>query len=234
MSTVKEHGILFKAPMVRAILDGRKTQTRRVVTHRDIAWHRGSSDRDFASIGEFRDKLAYLAKYPGVSVGILKDRYKTGERLWVKESWRTGACFDNDSPKKIARDAAEIGYTADATHAPCPIWYVADGHHRQWGEDDEADFLGIGKVRPSMFMPRWASRITLDIKSVRIERLNDISEQDAIAEGVSCEHGYHYCPRCQVTPRQLFRALWITINGEEAWNDNPYVRVVEWPKWEAK
>jgi hypothetical protein len=130
---MKERPILFSAPMVRAILDGRKTQTRRVI---EPAWWRCLDPEDAEDLEE----------------AIRQGPYQTGTRLWVRETWHTSAdVLTASGPKPI------IHYRADAD---LPVRWC-----------------------PSIHMPRWASRITLEVVSVRVERLQDISEEDAWAEG---------------------------------------------------
>lgn len=209
---MRERPILFSAPMVRAILAGKKTQTRRIVKPRDIAWHRGCGEKDFETIGGFREKLAYLTKFPGVSVGILKDRYGIpGDRLWVRECWGLFDSQPSDGP-----DRAHVFYRA------------TDGDRRD---------LRYQLWRPSIHMPRWASRITLEVVAVRVERLQEISRVDAIAEGapeshpsidrVSMDFGF------PDFSRSWFAQLWQEINGPESWSANPWVWVVEFKRLEA-
>lgn len=145
---MKERPILFSAPMVRAILDGTKTQTRRVVKHRHLAFIGGK--------GQENDPSAW-----GFGAGVQNESYRLvcpygipGDRLWVKETWHPGGPENNHD-----------GVIYRATD---PGW------------DDSGSGL---RWRPSVFMPRWASRITLEISSVRVERLQDITEEDARAEG---------------------------------------------------
>lgn len=171
--------ILFSAPMVRAILAGTKTQTRRAFP---------------------------VQPPPGVRVGIVNNmtqRYGgPGDRLWVREAWRTTGCggrADDMPPRDLQ---------------PHPVWYVADGT----APVDEC----CGKVRPGMFMPRWASRITLNVTGVRVERLKTISHADAVAEGMAVDDAVYD-----------YMKLWQTLNGPESWDANPWVWVVEFKRAEA-
>jgi hypothetical protein len=221
---MKERPILFSAPMVRAILAGQKTQTRRIVKpvrgfeHHNICrpdmmadswsvwWHGGVTDR----------------------VGCSQDcpYGKPGDRLWVRETWRTRDCFDKTSPSGIAAKAEAAGFRPGA-----PIIYEADGFDRTWGDNDAGDFGAAGKIRQSIFMPRWASRITLEITAVRVERLQEITEGDALAEGVdwrAVENSHLGNVR-----RSHFTALWESINGKDSWTSNPWVWVISVKQIEA-
>ena len=193
---IKERPILFSGAMVRAILSGQKTVTRRIV---DSDWIQ--SDR------------APLETSPGLFHFWCSGEHpcpygRPGERLWVRETWSTLSIFDKLKPSEMDKDYLGT------------IRYKASG----WRS---------GKLRPSIFMPRWASRILLEITAVRVERLQDISEQQALAEGVlSCEsdldpdgNGY--------SPVELFSMLWSSINGTESWQANPWVWVVEFKRAEV-
>jgi len=179
--------ILFSAPMVRALLDGSKTQTRRVVK---IPYHAQIEDRD--------DGKPWPWMY---NADVDDDHWfpcpygQPGDRLWVREAWRASSAHNNLPPRDIPE--------GDAIH------YQADGFAR----------IFKGKCRPSMFMPRWASRITLEITDVRVERLRDISREDAEAEG--------WNPAADVcSPLVWYAALWQSINGPGSWALNPWVWVV--------
>ena len=187
--TMKERPILFSAPMVRAILEGRKTQTRRIVKLRDGSL---AEDEDIPAHGEcgglaipapdyvmdFSKTFPQWQKMP-CPYG------KTGDRLWVRETW----CPDFE---------------------PYTFKYRADG-----GES-------VGRWHPSIHMPRWASRITLEVVSVRVERLQDISEADAEAEGFPGDVG------CPLAPTEWYSGLWNTLHAgsEYLWADNPWVVAV--------
>jgi hypothetical protein len=187
---MKDRPILFNGPMVRALLDGRKTQTRRAMKLqpiKDVSWAGGhyipGSKRTEGS------RISVEAPY----VGLACPYGQPGDRLWVRETWMYG-----QEPKAI--------YRADTPVTP-------DG--QAW--------------RPSIHMPRAVSRITLEIVSVRVERLQDISEADAEAEGVGF---LRHVPDVDetLTAKQLYDALWESINGNGSWNENPWVWVVEFKK----
>ena len=163
-TAAKERPILFSGPMVRAIREGRKTQTRRIVKG---AWE---FDGDESGCGW---------EPPTCPCG------KPGDRLWCRESHRFPPDFDGMSAAKIADLALDAGYQEPWA----PVLYPADGATRDAGAWLETfpHREAWGKVRPSIHMPRWASRILLDVTEVRVERLQAISEADAIAEGFDVE-----------------------------------------------
>lgn len=201
-----ERPILFSTPMVRAILDGRKTQTRRVVKF--PCTPKKYSESDWMIDGEPIGRSPYG---------------KPGDRLWVRESgW--------ERPERTPRMMREGADTWPR------FAYDADG----WSDEDLADFKRWGfKRRPSIHMPRWASRITLEITGIPVERLQDISEADAIAEGLYQETmpgtaaalwRYASGSDWYSHPVQCYRALWEYINGPGSWDVNPWVWVIEFKR----
>jgi hypothetical protein len=218
---MKEHPILFSAPMVRAILDGRKTQTRRVVQ---------PQPRTDGVDGVYADK------YNGGPAWAfwLPDNRMTEEqtwrcpygvpcdRLWVRETWMTRATLDRMSPEGIAEQADEAGFVRGFR---CPIQYVADKHEANWGDDDERDFGPWGRVRSSIHMPRWASRITLEIADVRVQRVQEITRDDALAEGVNLSRELFPTVNAPDKALRLFPKLWDSINAKRGfgWDKNPWV-----------
>ncbi|MFP5078259.1 hypothetical protein ACLE20_13205 [Rhizobium sp. YIM 134829] len=205
--------ILFSAPMVRALLDGRKTQTRRGLNPQP-------------SLTSFSG-TSYIGK-DGKGHSL---RISVGDRLWVREAWRTQKAFDEQSPSEIVSEFEdEWGEPAITT------FYEADGRC-----DDHSVHLWqqsqLGRLRASMHMPRCASRLTLIVTGVRVERLRDITREDAIAEGLvkmplaparavemGCDWGFEGDSR-HGSPVSAYAALWDSINGEGAWNANPWVAV---------
>lgn len=198
----KERPILFSGPMVRAILAGRKTQTRRVLNlPRGLYWY---DELGGEAEGWFTDGEGWW------HVEELACRYgNPGDHLWVRETWAVGSIYDKTAPSKICEDLPK-----GPGRPPCGIRYPAN-----------QECIGI-KCRPSIHMPRWASRITLEITGVRVERLNEISEEDALAEGVdtTCDDLGRYCPVI------AFQNLWESINGSDSWAANPWVWVVEFKR----
>lgn len=188
--------IPFSGPMVRALLDGRKTQTRRAVKDQDALTCCGDSgDEVWVHWDQLYDEggerpvlapqwLASCADYPEEGAVPLGKGYgRPGDLLYVKEAWRTRSKLDPHTPKEIERRCLEAGFGVGPAPA-CPIRYEADGLSRPWGERDLDDFGDWGRYRHTRFMPRWASRLTLRITDVRVERLQDINDEDALAEGI--------------------------------------------------
>lgn len=221
---MKERPILFSAPMVCAILEDLKTQTRRVWSLPKWA------EWDFIGGGEEKGQL--IPKDQNLrgwySVDEVVCPYgKIGDRLWVREAWRTTEGFDIYPPRDI--------------QATTPIRYEADG---AWTFPDVGMTGSGGKYRPSMFMPRWASRITLEITGMRVERLNDCSETDAMAEGCQTDigegSGLYWFDGLGVNKesgrafaydaKEAYSWLWESINGDESWAANPWVWVIEFKR----
>ncbi|NSX14044.1 hypothetical protein HTY52_08160 [Cupriavidus taiwanensis] len=213
----KERPILFSGAMVRAIQDGRKTQTRRVATEFD---------------GMDVDKV--LARFPnqrGCPYG------EPGDCLYVREAWRSTKELDPYSGGRIAEMCLDAGYSVPWA----PIHYEADGQRRNWQDTSTPPHSSPpkpGRYRHARFMPRWACRLVLQITAVRVERLNDCSEADAIAEGIepftdfqSSGHWKRYrdggCNSYVDNPIMSYASLWTEINGAGAWEKNPWVWVVE-------
>jgi hypothetical protein len=244
---MKERPMLFSAPMVRAILEGRKTQTRRIskdqpnfafgvkqIVRVPDPWHdeafAGTPAEGMGTKGK-RQIQWHCEDYAGNLVCAIDIRCPygvPGDRLWVKETWAWSG--------------------TDKQITPSDPWYRAT-HYK--GED-----FGI-RWRPSIHMPRWASRITLEVVSVRVERLSEISEADAKAEGIysKCIHvpppihietryvspgvkmvnaadEVDYEAPAHRTAKQAFECLWESINGYGSWSENPWVWVVEFKRLE--
>lgn len=197
---MKERPILFSGPMVRALRDGSKTQTRRVVKPQPDTAHNGEP---YWFIGGYR--VWGYRPAPAIPLRAggnpLPCPYgQRSDRLWVRESF-AHMYRDNAQPEKRAPE--DVTYMADNL-TPDPYVY--------------------GSWKPSIHMPRWASRITLEITSVRVERLQDISEADAKAEGVALKNS----PAAFLTSYvRGFRDLWESINGPGSWTANPWVWAIE-------
>jgi hypothetical protein len=204
---MNKHPILFNGEMVEAILAGRKTQTRRVVkpqpssSSKWIGW--------IISTG-WHDKNAGCAQWADDTFPFSAIIHKVrcpygllGDQLWVREAWRP---LDEDMPVGLLMQGDEIYYRAD---------YVGDALDGKW--------------RPSIHMPRWASRITLEIVNIRVARVQEISEAEAGSEGVPALHIiYNNGP----SYRDTFKELWNSINAKRgfSWDVNPWVWVIEFKR----
>ncbi len=189
---MRERPIIFSGEMVRAILDGRKTQTRRVV--KPQASLDGFSPKFIAQARVVPGGLVHEANGGRTGIPLPCPYGVPGDRLWVREAWRVLAT-GVEVPPVPALTGAEIGYRAGgAEWLECPlaeIGYRAGG--AEWLEcplafyerEDEREDAAAHCWRPSIHMPRWASRITLEITEVRVERLQEISADDAEAEGLA-------------------------------------------------
>jgi hypothetical protein len=206
--------------MVRALLEGRKTQTRRVV--------KPGTQLDSDGHCFFCGLMPEVDEQHICPPGFLPSRCPygaTGDRLWVRETWGLHGygdftCWMRDSVKGRSeaelRSSWELAYAADA-----------ESVYDHW--------------RPSIHMPRWASRITLEVTGVRVERLQEITEAAARAEGIepTARHDLYGWRNygdtetagdsCEyfTDPRESFRSLWESINGAESWKANPFCWVVE-------
>lgn len=238
MSTPKERPILFSSTMVRAILDGSKTQTRRIIKNQPEI-----DDRGYISDSYWINKPFEGLLLPKIDDLVMYCPYgKPGDRLWVRETW--GVCTKG----------ADI---MAGTHWENPLYRADADAYGLLGHD------GVGPIyqedvlwKPSIHMPRLASRINLEITGIRIERLQDISEEDAISEGAQWtdngrrawakenatfeelnpvngwEEGWSHTgetdkSKCLSSARNSYGNLWESINGKGSWDLNPFVWVVE-------
>ncbi len=202
---MRELPILFSAPMVRAILAGTKTQTRRPLSYQPTSApevYRAHKDRALTrpviAATWIKDGESHCCPCP---FGV------PGDRLWVRETF-------------------------------CDDWHMERGviEYRADGELDSDMFDAGCTWRPSIHMPRWASRITLEVTGVRVEELQEISYEDAKAEGVEFwrnNGSLTELPPCS-QHRYEFEDLWTSINGADSWNANPWVWVVSFRRLEAK
>lgn len=204
MTAIKERPILFSAPMVRAILDGRKTVTRRRVK---------VQPRSRADIGSYGKGQPFI-RNPDVTKRNPECPFgKPGDRLWVRETWVADAQVDAVAPRDLSQGE--------------PIQYPANGAVRQTG----CSMITPGKGRPSIHMPRWTSRILLEITAVRVERLQDISRADIRAEGLQCPPELasdDVSPNYRDWYPAAWKELWNSTGGD--WDANPWVWVVEFKR----
>ena len=209
----RERPILFSAPMVRALLAGTKTQTRRAINPQPFidelrnfhwnGWNYGQSVYGEPHVQAIASPLPQSR-----TNRVLCPFGKPGDRLWVRETWKPHSTFADRKPSGIP--PSHVFYAADERYAPSNTPWV-----------------------PSIHMPRWASRITLEITDVRVQRLQDISEEDAIAEGCTEKAAETHQDddrlreECGYFPpsshEHAFRLLWESINGAASWDANPFV-----------
>lgn len=206
---MRERPLLMSDPMVRAILDGRKTQTRRVMRTNHVgyvAFHRWDGELGARAVMRCANET-----HPGSSVFCEDNRIgRPGDQLWVRECFALHRIHDGNAPSKVK---------------PSLLLNVA---YRATGDDHD------GAWRPSIHMPRWASRLTLRVTDIRVERVQDISEDDARAEGVyplaggfcAGDADAEWC----TTARDAFRELWSNTYGAESWAANPWVWVVSFER----
>ncbi|EJP6250298.1 hypothetical protein NR868_001660 [Salmonella enterica] len=200
---MNERGMIFNAEMVRAILDGRKTQTRRPVKFPLIDKNMGCELAGNELAGELAAHNYWNSPYG-----------KPGDRIWVRETFRVHS---------RATDVATLVYRASVRNS--------------WTEQTHRVPIAVcdkpatpEKWTPSIHMPRWASRILLEITGVRVERLRDLSEEDAKSEGITPPAG-GVLPGWEY--RINFRDLWMDIYGTDSWEANPWVWVIEFKRVEG-
>ncbi len=230
---MKERPILFSTDMVKAILEGRKTQTRRVVKpqpHKSCVGY-GASMSPLHWIEKLPVDMTALypnSKPTTINGDSIKCPYgQVGDRLWVRETWLESPNITDKLLREGADTWAECYYVAAET--PQQIEQL-----KEWG----------WKVKPSIFMPRWASRITLEITDIRVQRVQDISQQDAIAEGVIFMGGmadnWDEAPWCASLknqepmkyPSAAYGRLWDSINAKRGygWDKNPWVWAISFKR----
>lgn len=237
---IKERPILFSAPMVRAILEGRKTVTRRalkVQPHIDTSGNFCVGKSNYGQDLNGKPMTRHFVK-SHCPYG------QPGERLWLRESfWHAGEwvpTYPEDDGGAWA-GTRRVHYRADSPPPNEPNHHYPNGLSN--GTYSAAAPAKIWRARPSIHMPRWASRILLEITDVRVERLREGEGETAfesryIAEGIHrIHHGdgeYYYHPFSSepgpgnwIDPYDAWRELWVPINGAESWNANPWVWVVE-------
>lgn len=213
--------IIFSRPMIKALLQDRKTQTRRILKVQpgqldrvirldDGSWHQTASD--------------------GSHMSPLPVRYAFGDRLWVRENFLPDPPLNHDAWDDHTLSATEW-YGCGCSIAGVPP-DLRTPHHVRFFADHEHLDEQKWKWRPSIHMPRWASRLTLTVTDVRVQQLHDISRGDAVAEGLYrlkatgryvVTPGDQYFGAASPDPRDVFSTLWNRINGDGAWEANPWV-----------
>ena len=236
---MKEKPIIMSGESVRAILDLRKTMTRRVMKlpdnhgfgFSDVRLLHGKQTDDQRSVYEFSlPELTTEQVRLGVDSRVLvHPPYEVGDRLWVRESWSTLTYHEGDVPIHVLKDDEGIEHDI-VYYAECPDFSWMDG-------DGFQEYRRDGSVashwKSPMFMPRWASRITLEITDIRVEKVQDITEDDAIKEGCSGRGGMFlrtdvYPPSNESIPISEFRYRCDKLNAKRGypWASNPWVWVI--------
>lgn len=204
----KEIPILFSTPMVQAILEGRKTQTRRIVKQHIQREDIGSGASCFSVYDSYGAQYYNEQETEPYTLADFQ-KWKPGDLLWVRETWTT----EGHTTKHYAYRA------------------------------DHDSISNVGRWKPSIHMPKTAARIWLQVESVGVERLQDISEEDAISEGINwidvepevgmrAYRDYVNCENDFLTPIQSYATLWQSINGPESWEQNPFVWVIKFKRIE--
>lgn len=227
---MKERPIIFNTTMVKAIIDGRKTQTRRLVKPQP-KFFKGEAGGHWwrcthvHSMVRVEDELLNPGEYYKGFIDEVNPFGKKGDRLWVRETFCIGTIEEEDHYQG----------------SPKPLYVHQDGDPKQYPIYKEyclRDNISIDDVlwKPSIHMPRSASRILLEITKIRIERLNQISSQDAVQEGLLklpasgryvVNRGDQYFGAASNNPCEVFKWLWESIYGSSSWELNPWVWVVE-------
>jgi hypothetical protein len=232
---IRERPILFSAEMVQAILANRKTQTRRVVkglTGEYFNWLGGVKPDDAVGVEvhsvkdclrqtddgqlyKYTGLLASCAEYPEEGFIEVRCPYGVvGDRLWVRETWQAWRCCDVEHNEWEVADKWEL----ETLNTSLTI------EHR-------ATSKSMGPWRPSIFMPRWASRILLEVVKIRVERLQDITDEDVRSEGVTVQmEAIMMAATFGKSPEwMVYWNLWNSINNKygNSWESNPWVWVVE-------
>jgi hypothetical protein len=251
---MKEKPILYSPPMVRSTIRGIKTNTRRVM--KDV-YENGDWSIQKAKEPRFHGHTHdwYLNGAPNPHAGIKCPYGQVGDQLWVRESFYRSGISIRRSPESEefdfcarSKNLKDLSYAADGKPDIRGLnsWGISPGSagDRQFIPDSGSHYW---RKMPSIHMPRWASRIQMEITDIRIEKLQDISDDDALAEGivevhgivdVNCNGGSHnevmgyryFYDGCGIPfedPVEAFKHLWESINGTGSWDLNPLVWVIE-------
>lgn len=223
-----QRGMIFNGEMVRAILDGRKTQTRRIMKiqpeHSGFGLRRVIDSKNGSDDGKYFWSLSDACGLKIRSKSFTCPFGSVGDRIWVREAFRVHS---------RATEVATLVYKASERNS--------------WTEQTNRVPVSVcnkpatpEKWTPSLYMPRWASRLLLEITDVRVERLNAISEEDARAEGIidggclNCgEPEPCGCANPEPDATDAFAYLWQSIYGSDSWNANPWVWVIEFKRVEG-
>jgi len=212
-SKMKTTGIIMSGDHPKLILDGLKTQTRRIFSTLNKQW-KGQQPLEILPMKVSNEWVGLMQRDPNKGI-VFKCRFGVlGDRLWVRETWAVNPTMDNRTPRDIS-SVAFVYYKASARGSP----------------------LLIGRWRPSLFMPRWASRILLEITEIRVERLQEITQDDAVAEGMRHpEHAFKMIAggdvEVEISPKEQFAELWDSLNAKRGygWDINPWVWVISFKR----
>ena len=211
---MKEHPILFSTQMVRAILDGYKTQTRRIIKFKRNSPVVSMTNHFQPFSDSPKNYQCWTAEHDEKTQAFMEQEILcpqgfVGDSLWVRETW----AHDDLNCKDVK--------CGNRDH----IWWKANE-----SKIVADSFAGEARWRPSIFMPRWASRLTLKIINIRVERIQDITQKDASFEGIPMP-AYGEYPLSETADYLIpeFRKLWDSINGKKGfgWDANPFVWVIE-------
>lgn len=232
---MRERPILFSGAMVRALLSGAKTQTRRAVKRQFAA------NAEPAEMAATNESGWQISGHSGVwwddTAGNPDEAIRCpfgapGDKLWVREAWRIDSWDDGcgfwldycDGPRKVRLetdpDTAHKLILQTGDELERKRIKPTNGTMYEWAPGDSPL-----RWRPSIHMPRWASRITLEVTSVRVERLKDISPADCVEEGYASPPGSRYAQE-ELSALDWYRSLWEQINGPGSWNAAPWVWVI--------
>ena len=260
-TAIKTRPIIFSGPMAKAILQGRKTQTRRVVT---VPWHKGKRCPPYGPHWDVSEGKLYGMDEYGEFHEKDGPYGQPGDRLWVRETWRPVGWTEEGQVRPQYQADMEMGIYGDlyledddADGEKYNNWWIKLGDAldaagcKMDSEDRYQNVEEFIKWRPSILMPKTMARIWLEVKIVRVERVQDISEDDAMAEGITTDIlpacGDHPDLQCYVTmpddnhayptAQEAFEKLWNSINKKRGfgWDVNPWVWVVEFEKvkWDS-
>lgn len=192
---MKTRPIIFSAPMIQALLEGRKTMTRR------LAWRDAEPNA-------------------GVPVATLWQKVKPGDLLWMRETW----CAHWGRPQLHAHKL--VGYSVKQSNGGWAVATEEEPIYAYYRAEDDKSPLSHVKWSSPIHMPRWASRLTLEVTAVKIERVQEISEADVIAEGIVRDRDTWKVPGTLMLaslPAVAYRLLWSELHGPDSWDANPHV-----------
>jgi len=214
--TAQEHikPIIFSTPMVRAILAGTKTQTRRVIKPQP------TGDTFLGVCHDDNNGKVCFSKNCRIT-DYVKPPYQPGDVLWVRETWQYAGCVGCDKGKNPCSDTCVYVHGTSTTPKPLEFIYKANP---VWDKPD-------GGWKPSIYMPREAARIFLKVTDVRVERLQEITYGDCVREGITRGAGSFI----RQDMRKMYAELWDSLNAKRGypWDSNPYVFVISFEKTEA-